>query len=121
MVISTSLLPLAQEGKVRMLAYSDSARSDVIPDVPTVAEEGFPDFRVVFSYPLLVPAGTPKAVIDVLLPAATEAVMSPEVRDKLKAVDTVPIALPPAEAAAWLLTARQKWRDVITKMKIRAD
>jgi tripartite-type tricarboxylate transporter receptor subunit TctC len=60
MVISTSLLPMAQEGKVRMLAYSDSTRSEVIPDIPTVAEEGYPDFQAVFSYALLVPAGTPR-------------------------------------------------------------
>jgi tripartite-type tricarboxylate transporter receptor subunit TctC len=121
MVISTSLLPLAKEGKVRMLAYSDSTRSEVIPDIPTVAEEGYPGFEVVFSYALLVPAGTPKSVIDILLAEATRAVMSPEVRDKLRAVDTIPIALSPADSVAWLRTNRQKWKDVITKMDIRAD
>jgi tripartite-type tricarboxylate transporter receptor subunit TctC len=121
MVISTSLLPLAKEGKVRMLAYSDGTRSEVIPDVPTVAEEGYPGFEVVFAYALLVPAGTPKSVIDILLAEATRAVMSPEVRDKLRAVDTIPIALAPADSVAWLRTNRQKWKDVITKMDIRAD
>jgi tripartite-type tricarboxylate transporter receptor subunit TctC len=121
MVISTSLLPLAKEGKVRMLAYSDSTRSEVIPDIPTVAEEGYPGFEVVFSYALLVPAGTPKNVIDILLAEATRAVMSPDVRDKLRAVDTIPIALSPADSVAWLRTNRQKWKDVIAKMNIRAD
>jgi tripartite-type tricarboxylate transporter receptor subunit TctC len=121
MVISTSLLPMAKEGKVRMLAYSDSTRSEVIPDVPTVAEEGYPGFEVVFSYALLVPAGTPKSVIDILLAEATRAVMSPEVRDKLRAVDTIPIALSPADSVTWLRTNRQKWKDVITKMDIRAE
>ena len=72
MVISTSLLPLAKEGKVKMLAYSDTVRSEVItPDVPTVAEQGFKDFQVVFSYVLMVPAGTPQAVIDILHAEAT--------------------------------------------------
>jgi tripartite-type tricarboxylate transporter receptor subunit TctC len=121
MVISTSLLPMAEEGKVRMLAYSDSTRSEIIPDVPTVAEEGYPDFQAVFSYALLVPAGTPQEVVTILLKEATNAVMSPEVRGKLKAVDTVPIALSPADSAAWLRAARQKWKDVIAKMKIRVD
>jgi tripartite-type tricarboxylate transporter receptor subunit TctC len=121
MVISTSLLPMAKEGKVRMLAYSDSSRSEVIPDIPTVAEEGYPGFEVVFSYALLVPAGTPKSVIDVLLAEATRAVMSPDVRDKLRAVDTIPIALSPADSVTWLRTNRQKWKDVITKMDIRAE
>jgi tripartite-type tricarboxylate transporter receptor subunit TctC len=121
MVISTSLLPMAKENKVRMLAYSDSTRSEVIPEIPTVAEEGYKDFQVVFSYVLLVPNGTPKNVIDILLSEATRAVMSPEVRDQLRAVDTIPIALSPSDAAAWLRTNRQKWKDVITKMNIRAD
>jgi tripartite-type tricarboxylate transporter receptor subunit TctC len=121
MVISTSLLPLAKQGKVRMLAYSDSTRSHVIPDVPTVAEQGYKDFEVVFSYVLLVPAGTPKNVTDILLSAATRAVTSPDVRDKLAAVDTVPIALSPSDSVAWLRSNRQKWTDVVTKMHIRAE
>jgi hypothetical protein len=60
-------------------------------------------------------------VIDILLTEATHAVMSPEVRDKLRAVDTIPIALSPADSVTWLRTNRQKWKDVITKMDIRAD
>ena len=97
MVISTSLLPLVKEGKVKMLAYSDSVRSDVIPDVPTVAEQGYKDFQAVFSYVLLAPAGTPKTVTDALQAAATRAVTSADVREKLRSVDTVPIALSPSE------------------------
>jgi tripartite-type tricarboxylate transporter receptor subunit TctC len=121
MVISTSLLQMAKDNKVRMLAYSDSTRSEVIPEIPTVAEEGYKDFQVVFSYVLLVPTGTPKNVVDILLSEATRSVMSPEVRDKLRSVDTIPIALSPPESAAWLRTNRQKWKDVISKMSIRAD
>jgi AcrR family transcriptional regulator len=45
MVISTSLLPMAKEGKGRMLAYSDRTRSEVIPEIPTVAEQGHKDFQ----------------------------------------------------------------------------
>jgi tripartite-type tricarboxylate transporter receptor subunit TctC len=121
MVIATSLLPLAREGKVRMLAYSDSTRSQIIPEVPTVAEQGYKGFQLVFSYVLLVPTGTPKNVINVLLPAATRAAMAPDVRDKLRAVDTVPIALLPSESREWLRTSRQRWTDVVTKMNIRAE
>ncbi|MBX9841517.1 MAG: tripartite tricarboxylate transporter substrate binding protein [Xanthobacteraceae bacterium] len=121
MVISTSLLPLAREGKVRMLAYSDSSRSQVIPDVPTVAEQGYKDFQLVFSYVLLVRAGTPKHVIDVLLPAAMRAANAPDVRDRLKAVDTVPIALSPSDSREWLRASRERWKQVITKLDIRAN
>lgn len=121
MVISTSILPHARSGKVRLLAYSDSTRSEVVPDVPTVAEQGYKDFEVVFSYALLVSAKTPPAIIDFLHDEATRAIMSPDLRDKLRSVDTVPIALKPAESAAWLKNSREKWTRVIKQMNIRPD
>jgi len=121
MVISTSLLPLAKEGKVKMLAYSDSTRSEVVPDVPTVAEQGYKDFEVVFSYVLMVPTGTPQAIVDTLRTEVTQALASPDIRDRLKSVDTVPISLSTEASREWLRTNRKKWTDVITRMNIRAD
>lgn len=121
MVISTSLLPLAREGKVRMLAYSDSVRSDVVPEVPTVAEQGYKDFQVVFGYVLAVPAGTPQHVVDVLRASVTHALTSDDVRDKLKSVDTIPIALSSADSVAWLRTNRDKWTGVVHKMDIHGE
>lgn len=101
---------------VRMLAYSDSTRSEAVPNVPTVAEQGYKGFEVVFAYAMLVHAATPRPIVDALHEASTRAVMSPEVRDKLRGVDTVPIALSPADSAAWLRSYREKWRGVITQM-----
>ena len=121
MVISTSLLPMAKDGKVRMLAFSDNERSQVIPEVPTMIEQGFKDFQLVFSYALLVRTGTPKPIVDTLLAEATRAVMSAEVRDKLKSVDTIPIALPPDQSAQWLRSNRQRWTEVIAKMGIKPE
>jgi tripartite-type tricarboxylate transporter receptor subunit TctC len=121
MVVSTSLLPLVQEGKVKLLAYSDSTRSEVIPDVPTVAELGYPNFEAVFGYVMLVPAGTPKAITDVLFAEATRAVMEPDVREKLKATDTVPTALSSQDSVVWLHNNRKKWADVVAKMNINAE
>jgi hypothetical protein len=60
-------------------------------------------------------------VIDILFEEATRAIMSPELRESLKDVDTVPIALSPADSLTWLRANRQKWNDVILKMKITAD
>ena len=119
MVISTSLLPLAKQGKVKMLAYSDSTRSEVVPDVPTVAEQGYKDFEVVFSYVLMVPTGTPEAIVETLRSEAMRALASPDIRDRLKSVDTVPVSLSTAASQEWLRANRKKWTDVITKMNIR--
>ncbi len=121
MVISTSLLPLAEEGKAKMLAYSDTVRSVITPDIPTVSEQGYKDFQVVFSYALMVPSGTPQAIIDILHEESTRAVMSPDVRDKLQGVDTVPIALSPPDSVRWLRSNRQRWNDVIARMNLRMD
>jgi tripartite-type tricarboxylate transporter receptor subunit TctC len=121
MVVTTSLLPLAEEGKVKMLAYSDSTRSEAIPDVPTVAELGYPNFEAVFAYVMLVPAGTPKSITDVLFAEATHALMLPDVREKLKSADTVPIALSPQDSRVWLRNNRQKWGNVISNRNISPE
>jgi tripartite-type tricarboxylate transporter receptor subunit TctC len=121
MVISTSILDLTRDGKVRALAFSDSVRSPIIPDVPTMAEQGYKDFEVTFSYVLLVPAGTPQPVIDLLGAEARNAVMAPEVRGVLQSVDTVPIALSAADSVAWLRTNRARWKDVVGQMNIRIE
>lgn len=121
MVISTSVFQMAREGKVKMLAYSDKVRSEVIPEVPTMAEAGYPDFELVFSYALLVPTGTPQAVIDILHAESIAAVNSPDVRDRLKNVDTIPMGLSTADSIQWLRKYRQHWADVITRMQIRAE
>jgi tripartite-type tricarboxylate transporter receptor subunit TctC len=121
MVISTSILALAKEKKIKVLAYSDRTRSEVIPDVPTAAEQGLKDFEIVFSYVLLVRSGTPQQIVDTLLAEATRAVMSPDVRETLRATDTVPIALSSPESVAWLRNNRAKWKDVVSQTNIRFD
>lgn len=121
MVISTSILAMAKQKKLKVLAYSDRTRSEVIPEVPTAAEQGLKDFEVVFSYVLLVRSGTPQHIVDTLLTEATRAVMSPDVRETLKSTDTVPIALSPQDSVEWLRINRAKWKDVVSQMHIRFD
>lgn len=121
MAISTSLFQIAREGKIKMLAYSDKVRSEVIPEVPTMREQGYPDFELVFAYVLLVPKGTPQAVVDVLYTEATAAVNSPEVRDKLKSVDTIPIALSSAASVEWLRSNRKRWSDIAARTGLKAE
>ena len=104
-----------------MLAYSDRTRSEVIPDVPTVAEQGYPDFEVVFSYVLMVPNG--HAAGDRRHPAHRGDAGAHLARHPRPAqsVDTVPISLSTEVSREWLRASRQKWTDVIKKMNIRAE
>ena len=121
MAISTSLLQLARDDKVKLLAYSDKVRSEVIPEVPTMAEQGYKDFELVFAYVMLVPKGTPQAIVDMLHAEATAAVNAPDVREKLKSVDTIPIALSPSDSEAWLRTNRARWTDIVMRTGIKAE
>jgi tripartite-type tricarboxylate transporter receptor subunit TctC len=75
----------------------------------------------VFAYVMLAPKGTPQAVVDVLHAAATEAVNSPEVRDKLKSVDTIPIALSSADSVDWLRSNRKRWSDVAARTGLKVE
>jgi tripartite-type tricarboxylate transporter receptor subunit TctC len=76
-----SALPLIRSGKLRAIAVSSDHRSPSLPDVPTIAEQGYPGFNAGTWYGLFVPANTPAAVIKTLGSAANEALASKEVID----------------------------------------
>jgi tripartite-type tricarboxylate transporter receptor subunit TctC len=78
------VLPHVKEGKLRPLATTGLRRTKFLGDVPTIAESGFPGFEATAWYGLLAPAGTPEPAIAKLHEAASAALKSPEVRDKLE-------------------------------------
>jgi tripartite-type tricarboxylate transporter receptor subunit TctC len=121
MFVSTSILPNARSGKLRMLAYSDSKRSLVAPEVATVAELGYPGFEAIFGYVLLVPAGTPNTIVHTLHQEAIRAVMAPDVRERLKGFDVAVVGAAPAESAAWLRAGRAKWGPLIRQLNVKAE
>ena len=77
-----NVMPLAREGKLRALAITSIKRSSLAPDLPTMAESGFPGFEAVPWFGLLAPAGTPKDVLDKLHDETVKALAMPEVRRK---------------------------------------
>lgn len=77
------VLPLMRDGKLRALAITSIARSPETPDIPTMAESGFPDFDVNAWFGLLAPARTPEAVIAKVHQEVVRALAQPEVRDRL--------------------------------------
>lgn len=121
MAIAMSVVPHARAGRLRAVAYSGRKRSIIAPEIPTVAELGYPGFEVEFAFVLLVPAGAPENIVAALHFEASRAVTSPELAEKLKSLDLTPAALQPAESAAWLRAARQKWGRLIRANKLRAD
>ena len=96
-----NVIPLAREGKLRTLAVTSIKRSALAPDLPTMAELGFPGFEAVPWFGLLAPAGTPKDVIDKNYSETAKALATPEVRKRfdelgLEAVGNTRRSLPPS-------------------------
>ena len=115
-------LGLIKEGKVRALAVTGPKRSDIMPELPTVAEAGdMPGFEAVLHYGIVAPAGTPTAIVNKLNVALRAAVMSDELKAKLAADGTEPLASTPEEYAADIDKEETKWSAIVRKSGAKAE
>ena len=114
-----NVIPLAREGKLRALAITSAKRSALAPDLPTMAESGFPGFEAVPWFGLLAPAGTPKDVIDKIYSETAKALATPEVRKKIDELGLEPIGNTPAEFAAVIKKETPEWAKVIKDAGIK--
>jgi tripartite-type tricarboxylate transporter receptor subunit TctC len=114
-----NVLPLAREGKLRALAITSRKRSALAPELPTMAESGFPGFEAVPWFGLLAPAGTPKDVLDKLHNETVKTLAMPEVRKKFDELGLEPIGNTPAEFAAVIRKETPEWAKVIKDAGIK--
>ena len=112
-------LPLIKSGKLRALAVTGPTRLGALPDVPTVAESGFPGFQVLAWWCLAAPAGTPEAVIKKLSDAAQKAVASPEITDRLRKMEIEPMLMNAAELTAFIDKDIPAWTNFIRSSGIK--
>jgi tripartite-type tricarboxylate transporter receptor subunit TctC len=119
--VGSGVLPQAKAGKLRALAASGSQRTAAAPELPTVAESGYPSFNASFAYVLAAPAATPPEILQLLTREVALAMDSPEVRDLNRIADYAPTKLNAPQSAAWLVDARKRWAEVITKANIKLD
>jgi|RhiMetdeSRZDD1v2_1073273.scaffolds.fasta_scaffold411422_2 tripartite-type tricarboxylate transporter receptor subunit TctC len=121
--IAFTALPSAatniKEGKLRALAVTSGKRAPEFPDLPTLAEAGVPDQESEFIQCVLVPAGTPRDVIDKLYREIARIVALPDVRERIAALGFVPVANTPAEFAAQMKADIAKWAKVIRDANIK--
>ncbi len=108
-------------GRLRPLITGGSRRSSHMPDVPTGAEAGFPDFQSTAWHALVVPAGTPKAAIAELHRTLVAALATPELRARLAVLDVEPIGSTPEELGRFLRTEWEKWNKVIKSVGIAPE
>jgi tripartite-type tricarboxylate transporter receptor subunit TctC len=114
-----NVLPLAREGKLRALAITSIKRSPLAPELPTMAESGFPGFEAVPWFGLLAPAGTPRDIIDKLHAETVKALALPEVRKKFDELGLEPVGDTPAEFEAVIRRETPEWAKVIRDAGIR--
>lgn len=115
-------LPHIKAGKLRVLGVTSAARSQALPDVPTLQEQGLPDFDVSVFFGIVVPAGTPQAVVTQLNAAFAAVLQQPDVRQGLAQQGLEPPpATTPAQLAVTMRREQAKWRDVIKASGARAD
>jgi tripartite-type tricarboxylate transporter receptor subunit TctC len=110
--------PLVRDGKLRALAITAKTRSPALPDVPTLDELGIKDQEAETMQGVLVPAGTPKPIVDLLQTEIARIVNLPDVRDKMLAMGLEPDGMSPAEFAAYIKADVAKWKKVIADAKI---
>jgi tripartite-type tricarboxylate transporter receptor subunit TctC len=114
-----NVLPLAREGKLRALAITSIKRSPLAPDLPTMAEVGFPGFEAVPWFGLLAPAGTPKEIVDKIYAETARTLAMPEIRKKFDELGLEPIGNNPAEFAAVIKKETPEWAKVIKDAGIK--
>lgn len=85
----SQLKPLIDSNLIRLVATSGKQRLDSAPDVPTIAEQGYPGFEAVVWWGVLAPAGTPQPIVDKINAALKEALDQPEVKKRLQVIDGV--------------------------------
>jgi tripartite-type tricarboxylate transporter receptor subunit TctC len=113
--------PHIRAGRLRALAVTDTKRSDLLPDVPTLREAGVKDFQFTQWLALLAPAGTPKGVVAHLNEGLKRTLFSNEVRDKFAQQGFEPFVTTPEEAAKFIASEVQRFGRLIKTRKITAE
>jgi tripartite-type tricarboxylate transporter receptor subunit TctC len=114
-----AVLPHAKSGRVRPIAVGTPKRSPSLPDVPTVAESGFPGFDASLWLAIMAPAGTPPAVIDRLHKETLAAIAAPDAADALNKAGAEPITSTPAELAGMVKDGVAKYAKVIKQAGVQ--
>jgi tripartite-type tricarboxylate transporter receptor subunit TctC len=113
-----SVLGLIEGGKVRALAVTGRARAKLFPEVPSVAESGWPNYEATAWYGFVVPKGTPKEVAVRLRNATVETINSALIRERLQNEGAEPIGNAPEEFAAMMEAESRRWAGIIREARL---
>jgi tripartite-type tricarboxylate transporter receptor subunit TctC len=116
-----AVMQFIKAGKLRCLATGSRERLPQLPDVPTVAEQGFPGFEMTQWYGLLAPSSMAQASVDKLAVEAAKAIRSTGSRERLGADSAEAVGNTPAQFAAFIAQEQQRWKPVIQRAKVKPD
>jgi tripartite-type tricarboxylate transporter receptor subunit TctC len=115
------LLPHVKAGKLRVIAAGGARRLSILPEVPTVAEQGYAGFETTQWYGLNAPAKTPAPVIQRLAEAAAHASRQPSVAERFAVDNAEAVGSTPKEYADYIAREQARWSEVVRKAGIKAN
>ena len=114
-----TMAPLINAGKVRALGTSGTARSAILPDVPTIAEAGVPGFQATLWVGFMAPAGTPQPIVDKLNREITKIVSRPDIKAAWEKQGAEPVTMTQPQFKSFMDAQIEKWANVIKANHIR--
>ncbi len=120
-VATSGVINYLGDGKLKRLRVSSAERSRLVPDVPTIAESGYPEFEVDSYILILAPAGIPEQIATLLEREVRQAVQLPEFQQQFRARDVQSVASTGAEAKAWIQKETKRWAKVVKAANMQVD
>ena len=120
-VTAAGMMDHVQAGRLKGLGVAHASRSPLAPDVPTIAESGYPGFGVENYHVMLAPAGIPEPIAALLEREVQAALKLPDVIERFRAMDTTPAGIIGAEVRARLKADRAEWAKVVAAANMRLD
>jgi len=116
-----SAMPFVTGGKLRALAITSLQRSPLLPQIPTVAEQGYPGFEAIAWNSIVVPAKTPAPIVDQLSRALQQILASQDVKDKFAAQGFIADWRSPSESRQYMQSEISKWGQIVKTAHVRID
>ncbi|MCC2673154.1 MAG: extra-cytoplasmic solute receptor [Ramlibacter sp.] len=116
-----SVMGFVKDKRMKMLAVTTARRMSLFPDVPTLAESGMPGFEVGAWQGVMVPAATPKAIVDRLNAEIVKALQTPDLKAKLAVQGAEPLGSTPAEYGAYVKKETARWAQVVKASGVKID
>ena len=120
-VTAIAAIPHIKAGRLKALAVTTKDRIAALPNVPTIAESGYPGYAVDAWVGMFVPAATPQSTVDMLYKSTVVALANPELKAALLAQGSEIIGNPPAETTAAVSAEIKLWRKLITERGIKSE